>query len=61
MTHSNAENFGSIIGNLKGYRNHIAKTGVEQLMSQEIIDDLDKLFVSVNREIIYGEDVKSLK
>jgi len=56
MTHSNAENFGFITGSLKGYKNHIAKTGLEKRLIQEIIDDLDKLFTSVNREIIYGDE-----
>ena len=56
MTHSNAENFGSIIGNLKGYKNHIAKTDYSKKEIQEIIDALDKLFISVNNEIIYGDD-----
>tara|TARA_R110000824_G_scaffold110384_1_gene258352 strand:- start:1187 stop:1360 length:174 start_codon:yes stop_codon:yes gene_type:complete len=56
MKYSNAYNFGSIIGNLKGYRNHIASTASEKQMIQEIIDDLDKLFTSVNKEIIYGDD-----
>tara|TARA_R110000787_G_scaffold158694_1_gene272530 strand:- start:144 stop:317 length:174 start_codon:yes stop_codon:yes gene_type:complete len=56
MTHSNAENFGKIIGDLKGYRNHTCHTVMEQLIIQDIIDDLDKLFASVNKEIIYGDD-----
>jgi hypothetical protein len=61
MTQSNAENFGFITGSLHGYKNHIAKTGIEKRLIQEIIDDLDKLFTSVNREIIYGEDEKVSK
>ena len=56
MTHSNAENFGSIVGSLRGYQNHIAKTDESKRMIQEIIDDLDKLFASINKEIIYGDD-----
>tara|TARA_R110000744_G_scaffold58530_2_gene122175 strand:- start:250 stop:423 length:174 start_codon:yes stop_codon:yes gene_type:complete len=56
MTYSNAENFGSIIGNLKGYKNHIANTDDSKRMIQEIIDNLDELFTSVNNEIIYGDD-----
>ena len=54
MTNSNAENFGKIIGDLRGYRNHTCHTVIEQLIIQDIIDDLDKLFTTVNAEIIYG-------
>jgi hypothetical protein len=56
MTHSNAQDFGSIIGNLQGYKNHVAKTGEAKQFIQDIINDMDKLFTSVNREIIYGDD-----
>ena len=56
MTNSNAENFGKIIGDLRGYRNHTCHTVMEQLIIQDIIDDLDKLFASINKEIIYGDD-----
>ena len=52
----NAENFGKIIGDLRGYRNQTCHTVMEQLIIQDIIDDLDKLFTTVNAEIIYGEE-----